>query len=135
MLLSVRTAPHDSTPVLALAQHLNAKPVATVVYDRWLGWQLHYYLGQWTDKRLTYYPTPSAWVKDALALQETAVRYFVGVKGENVGAWLFVACEAGFGVALDWHQPPYSVYALTPPHAPDAPTSSCDRFLAHLAPS
>lgn len=135
LLLSVRIAPHDSTPMLALAEHLNAKPIATVVYDRWLGWQLRYYLGQWTDKRLTYYPTPSAWVVDALALRETGVRYFVGLEGENVGAWLSIACEAGFGVALDWHQPPYSVYALTPPHALDKPTFSCARSLAPLAPS
>ena len=29
----------------ALADHINSKPVATVIYDPWLGWELGYYLG------------------------------------------------------------------------------------------
>ena len=49
-----------------VAAYLNAKPVATVIYDHWLGWELDYYLGQWHDKRRVYYPTPSALVENAL---------------------------------------------------------------------
>ncbi|MEL7434813.1 MAG: hypothetical protein AAFN11_12785, partial [Chloroflexota bacterium] len=54
-----------------LAQTLNDKPVATVIYDTWLDWELDYYMGQWTDKRRVFYPTPALLIEDALILDET----------------------------------------------------------------
>ena len=42
--------------LMRLARHLNGKPVATVIYDPWLGWELGYYLGVWHDKRRVHYP-------------------------------------------------------------------------------
>ena len=53
-----------------LAAHLNRKPVATVIYDPWLGWELGYYLGPWHDKRRVHYPNAEALVSGALALDE-----------------------------------------------------------------
>src|SRR5690606_25751643 len=66
----VGTLYRDYTGIDQLADYLNAQPVATVIYDRWLGWELRYYLGQWHDKRMVYYPTPELLVRDALALCE-----------------------------------------------------------------
>jgi hypothetical protein len=48
-----------------LADDLNAKPLGTIIYDHWLGWELGYYMGAWSDKRRVYYPRPAALAADA----------------------------------------------------------------------
>lgn len=67
---------HDS-PILRIAEDLNALPVATVVYDHWLGWLLNYYMGPWHDKRIVYYPSPDALIAGIRALDEQGPRYFL----------------------------------------------------------
>lgn len=101
----------------ALADYLNAKPVATVIYDRWLGWELGYYMGQWTDKRRVYYPTPNLLARGALSLCETGTRYFPAPAAQPLGHWLAALREAGFGVERAYDTPEFVVYALTPPGA------------------
>jgi hypothetical protein len=110
-----------------LAQYLNAKPVARVVYDHWLGWQLRYYMGQWTDKRLVYYPSPQAMTHDALKLDEIGTRYWVmpadfwayyglsSVYSTQTDAWLQAWREASFEIRPEAHFGNITVYALTPP--------------------
>lgn len=98
-----------------LAAHLNSKPVATVIYDRWLGWELGYYMGQWHDKRRVYYPTPELLAAGALALPEQGTRYFPVPADQPVNEWLAALRAAGFAVEVDLRLPRFVVYALCPP--------------------
>ena len=99
----------------SLAAYLNSQPVATVIYDHWLGWQLDYYLGEWHDKRRVYYPTPDALVQDALKLCETGARYLPAPAGEAVGPWLEALRTAGFTVTEAYRSPRFAAYKLLPP--------------------
>ncbi len=99
----------------ALARHLNAKPVATVIYNPWLGWELAYYLGQWQDKRTVHFPTAEALVAGALALDEAGDRYFVAALDQPHQSWLAALRAAGFGLALDYQRDRFIVYRLTAP--------------------
>ncbi len=104
---------HDG--VDQVAEYLNGQPVATVVYDRWLGWELRFYLGPWSDKRLTYYPTPDALVKDALALREIGPRYFPVPRDQDATEWLEALDDAGFAPMPILNTKRFVVYRLTPP--------------------
>lgn len=98
-----------------LADYLNRKPIATVIYDRWLGWELGYYMGQWTNKRRVHYPTPSALVADALALDEIGDRYLVAPNDKPVDDWLQALADVGFGIEVDYQQDNFTVYRLSVP--------------------
>ena len=101
--------------ITALADYLNAQPVATVIYDHWLGWELGYYMGEWNDKRRVYYPDPEALVHDALLLDETEPRYFVAPTRENPDEWLNALRDAGFEVERSYLQDGFAAYRLIPP--------------------
>jgi len=98
-----------------LAAHLNAKPIATVIYDPWLGWELGYYLGPWHDKRRVHYPTTAALVDGALALDEAGDRYFIAPSDQAHEQWLAALRRAGFGVGVDYERNRFIVYRLRPP--------------------
>ncbi|MGB1286615.1 MAG: hypothetical protein ACPG7F_08790, partial [Aggregatilineales bacterium] len=98
-----------------LTMYLNEKPVATVIYDRWLGWQLDYYMGQWSDKRRVYYPDVDSLVAGALALFETETRYFIAPIDADYEGWLSGLNDAGFAVSLDRQFERFVVYTLIPP--------------------
>ncbi len=102
----------------ALAAHLNSKPVATVIYDPWLGWELGYYLGVWQDKRRVHYPTAGALVAGALALDEVSDRYLVAPVDRPLEDWLAALGDAGFETTLDYHSERFIVYRLAPPASP-----------------
>lgn len=99
-----------------LANYLNDKPVATVLYDRWLGWQLDYYLGPWHDKRRVYHPTTDALVADALSLEETGPRYFVSPLDHPYEQWVDALHDVGFAVAVDYRSERFIVFRLLPPN-------------------
>ncbi len=110
--------PESKTPhILELANALNAKPIATVIYNRWYGWELGYYLGQWTNKRLTHYPTHQALIEDALLLPESGTRYFVAPNTSEADDWLSALRQARFGVSKEASFGGIDVYALTPPQS------------------
>lgn len=111
----INNAHEQYTSIDELAAYLNAQPVATVIYDRWLGWELRYYMGQWHDKRMVYYPTPAALVKDALALCEIGPRYFPAPAGQPVGPWLEALQQAGFTITPSYQNLRFVVYQLMPP--------------------
>ncbi|MCB9456396.1 MAG: glycosyltransferase family 39 protein [Anaerolineaceae bacterium] len=100
-----------------LAEYLNAKPLATVIYDHWLGWELGYYMGAWSNKRRVYYPTPEALVHDARNLPEREPRYFPTPADAPVTPWLAALRTAGFEVRVDTRIAGYTVYVLIPPVA------------------
>lgn len=114
----------------AVAAFLRDTPVATVIYDHWLGWQLDYYLGQWHDKRRVYYPSPAPLVHDALLLCEDGVRYFPVPRRQPAGRWLAALETAGFGVNPVYETDRYIIYSLTPPWvaASAAANASPDRY-------
>ena len=98
-----------------LAAHLNAKPVATVIYDPWLGWELGYYLGQWHNKRRVHYPTAEAMVAGATALEEAGARYLVAPTDKPYQSWLTALVDAGFQVSEDYRRDRFAVFRLIPP--------------------
>ena len=98
-----------------VANHLNTKPVATVIYDRWLGWELGYYMGQWHDKRIVFHPNPTAMVTDALTLNEIGDRYFPVPNDVAVESWLQAFQDAGFIIHRDFETERFTIYRLTPP--------------------
>jgi 4-amino-4-deoxy-L-arabinose transferase-like glycosyltransferase len=106
---------HDGIDRLAV--YLDSRPLGAIVYDHWLGWELDYYLGQWTNKRRVYYPTPEALAADALRQPDPAPRYFPVPLDEPVRPWLEALCRAGFAVTLDYAEPGFVVYRLIPPSA------------------
>jgi 4-amino-4-deoxy-L-arabinose transferase-like glycosyltransferase len=101
----------------ALADYLNAKTLGAIVYDHWLGWELGYYMGIWTDKRRVYYPTPHALATDARLQADPAPRYFVAPLGQPVTDWLDALRGVGFKVTLDYCQQGFKSYRLIPPQA------------------
>ena len=115
LLLQPLPGPDPHAGIDGLGAWLAAKPVATVVYDRWLGWQLGYYLGVWHDKRLTWYPHPEPLARDALRLCEFGPRYFPAPAERDMTPWLLPLQEAGFAVNLAWQQDGYVAWRLDPP--------------------
>ncbi len=98
-----------------LADYLNSKPVAAVIYDPWLGWELGYYLGQWHDKRRVHYPSPTALAEGARALDEIEPRYLVAPVGQALDLWLDALEAVGFSVFADYQSRRFRVYRLLPP--------------------
>jgi hypothetical protein len=103
--------------IVALARWLNARPLGTILYDHWLGWQMGYYLGPWSDKRRVYYPDPLTQARDALDNPDRAPRYLIAPADAPVRPWLAALAEAGFEVApIAVHGARhYRVYHLLPP--------------------
>ncbi|MCE2473734.1 MAG: hypothetical protein J4G18_17900, partial [Anaerolineae bacterium] len=99
-----------------LADYLNSKPVATVIYDRWLGWQLDYYLGTWHDKRRVYHPAADALVADALRLDETGARYFTSPLALPYEPWIDALHDAGFAQEVDYRSDRFIAFRLLPPN-------------------
>lgn len=115
LLLQPLREPDPHAGIDDLGTWLAAKPVATVVYDHWLGWQLGYYLGVWSDKRLTWYPDPGPLARDAARLCEFGPRYFPAPADQDLGPWLQPLREAGFAVNLAWRQENHVAWQLDPP--------------------
>jgi len=102
---------HDG--IIELAHYVNEREFGAIVYDRWLGWELNYYLGEWTDKRRAYYPTPFALLKDpALLVADVAPRYFPAPSGVAFGAWQQAFESLGFVVCEGYRQTGFVVYVL-----------------------
>ncbi|NJR12483.1 hypothetical protein HC776_00925 [bacterium] len=97
-----------------LANYLNEWPVATVIYDRWLGWELGYYLGPWSNKRRVYYPTPAALAEGAARLPECGSRLLVAPLDQDVMPWLDALRERHFQVALTRQISRFRVYEVVP---------------------
>jgi hypothetical protein len=112
---STITSFSDHSGIDQVANWLNDQHVAAVVYDHWLNWQLGYYMGQWSDKRRVYYPSPQALVTDALALNEREPRYFPIPRAQVAGEWLAALRDAGFTVTVAHETPNALIYQLIPP--------------------
>ena len=98
-----------------VADYLNNQRLGAIVYDRWLGWELGYYMGTWSDKRRVYYPTPAAFAAGALRQPDRAPRYFVVPDWADATAWLDALRQTGFSVTRTYDQAPFAVYELLPP--------------------
>lgn len=104
---------HDG--IDALAKQLNTHSLGAIIYDHWLGWELGYYMGQWTDKRRVYYPSPESLAEDAVRQQDPAPRYFVAPAEEHIDRWLNALRHAGFTVSPLYETAAFLVYELLPP--------------------
>lgn len=118
-------APATGRFIDTLATRLNTLPTATVIYDHWLGWSLKYYMGEWHDKRIVYYPSPQALIAGIQSLDESAPRYFV-MPDENVEryglssewsekpqAWSDALRDAGFDL-IEYHRDRFKIYEIRP---------------------
>ncbi|MBC7870222.1 MAG: hypothetical protein H7Y09_05235 [Chitinophagaceae bacterium] len=105
----------DSTGILALADFLNDKPLGTIIYDHWLGWEMGYYMGAWTDKRRVYYPAPEIQAEDALRNPDPATRYLIAPINKNALVWVKMMEKQGFRAVLAYHCGGFVAYALIPP--------------------
>ncbi|MBL8154338.1 MAG: hypothetical protein JNM70_09155 [Anaerolineae bacterium] len=101
-----------------LAEYLNRQRLGAIIYDHWLGWELGYYLGPWSDKRRVYYPTPEALAVDALLQPDPAPRYLPVPDWAEVQPWLDALREAGCRIQLVYDQTPFRVYELLAPWSP-----------------
>lgn len=101
--------------ILQLAAYLQAQPVATIIYDPWLGWEMGYYLGVWSDKRHVHYPDAESLVRDALNVPETGPRYFIAPAHANTAPWIAGLEQAGFTVSVAFETPAFRCYRLSPP--------------------
>jgi 4-amino-4-deoxy-L-arabinose transferase-like glycosyltransferase len=101
-----------------LAVYLNQQRLGAIIYDHWLGWELGYYLGPWSDKRRVYYPAPETLAADALLQPDPAPRYLPVPSWAEVQPWLDALKEAGFRIQLVYDQAPFRVYELLPPWSP-----------------
>ncbi len=102
---------HDG--IIALANDLNRREFGAIVYDRWLGWELNYYLGAWTDKRRAYYPSPFHLLADpALYAPDPAPRYLPAPRDANVLPWQLALRLAGFHSCVGYTSPRFQVIVL-----------------------
>ena len=95
-----------------LSDFLNQQSLGAIIYDHWLNWELGFYMGQWSDKRRVYYPTPASLVDDALLQPDPAPRYFPAPAQQPIVPWLDALHEAGFSTTLVYQTPSWVVYEL-----------------------
>lgn len=105
----------EAGEIIALADYLNEQPLGTIIYDPWMGWEMGYYLGAWSNKRRVHYPTPEALVNDAVSNPEAASRYLIAPKSQPVTVWLDALRAADFAVSTDYETGNYIVYRLIRP--------------------
>jgi len=98
-----------------VAAYLDALPLGAIIYDHWFGWELDYYLGEWTNKRRVYYPTADALTRDALRQPDPAPRYFVAASDQPHSSWIEALENAGFAPELVYQEARFLIYELTPP--------------------
>lgn len=95
-----------------VAAYLDSRALGAIIYDRWLGWSLDYYLGAWSDKRRVYFPTPDALAAGAAAQPDPAPRYFVAPTDVDAAPYLSALERAGFRKHLAFAQGDFVVYEL-----------------------
>lgn len=102
---------------IRLADWINDKPLGTIIYDRWLGWEMGYYRGAWSDKRWVYYPDAQLLADDALLNPDTAPRYFIAPDdgSRDVTPWLDALAGNGFEISVAYQQDLFIVYQVCPP--------------------
>jgi 4-amino-4-deoxy-L-arabinose transferase-like glycosyltransferase len=96
----------------SVAAWLAGQHVAAVIYDHWLGWQLDYYLGPWSDKRRVYFPDPQAMAAHAAQLDERQPRFFPIPNRADAAPWLDSLAQAGFSAEAAFEAGSITVYRL-----------------------
>ena len=126
----------DHDGIIALADDLNGHEFGAIIYDRWLGWELNYYLGAWTDKRRAYYPTPWHMVIDpALYVPDVAPRYLPAPADTNLLIWRGMLGLAGFQSCIYTPSTHFQVIIFTRPQPQSAYSTwkmSCHNGLNRL---
>lgn len=99
--------------LIELAAFINRQPLGTIVYNPWLGWEMGYTVGPWSDKRVVYYPSPDEFAADAPKNPDTAGRLLIAPGWAPVPHWM-AAAEAGFAVRIAYRSADYAAWWLTP---------------------
>lgn len=115
MLSQPRGLPATDAGLPDLAAYVNAQPLGTIVYDPWLGWQMGYYVGPWSDKRRVYYPDPASLAADAPRNPDPAPRLFIAPQDAATGPWLAALRRAGFRARLSYDRAGFRAWTLWPP--------------------
>lgn len=119
MLFSQISFPDDNrardTQIIDLATFINAQSLGTIIYDHWLGWQMGYYIGAWSDKRRVYYPDAETQAADAVLNPERAPRFIIAPDTVEITPWLDALEQVGFEVERSpaYHSPDYAAYKVT----------------------
>jgi hypothetical protein len=100
-----------------VARYLDTRTLGAIIYDRWLGWELGYYLGTWSDKRRVYFPTTAELIQGSLAQRDGAPRYWVAPNWEDSRKWLAGLAHVGFRIELMYAADSFRVWRLLPPWA------------------
>jgi 4-amino-4-deoxy-L-arabinose transferase-like glycosyltransferase len=106
------------------ADFLNSKSLGAIIYDRWLGWEMGYYMGAWSDKRRVYYPEPVQMARDARCNSDPAPRYLLAPADEDVTRWLAELNKAGFASSRVYDRDRFVIYELIPPWAASGASAS-----------
>jgi hypothetical protein len=78
-----------------VAAFLDQAPPGSVLYDRWLSWELRYYLGD-ASIYLVWVPDPAHLATDLRAFGRLSPRYFVSPTWESDDEYRRLASQAGF---------------------------------------
>jgi 4-amino-4-deoxy-L-arabinose transferase-like glycosyltransferase len=95
-----------------LADFLNQQSLGAIIYDHWLNWELGFYMGQWSDKRRVYYPTPASLAEDALLQTDPAPRFFPAPAQQPIAPWLEALHNAGFSTTIAYQTSKWVVYEI-----------------------
>lgn len=106
---------NSENALIDLASYLNGQHLGAIVYDRWMGWEMGYYMGAWSDKRRVYYPDAVAQANDALLNTDPAKRYFVTPENRDGLTWIRQFQRVGFTACIGYMQDGFTVFILTPP--------------------
>ncbi|TVR20748.1 MAG: hypothetical protein EA396_09735 [Anaerolineaceae bacterium] len=106
--------PTSEAAFIQTADWLNSREMGAIIYDHWLGWQMGYYMGAWTDKRRVYYPDADTFVADARNNPDRAPRYLLAphTPASDVAVWLAAARADGWRVSLAYANDGLRVYRL-----------------------
>ncbi|MEO1444328.1 MAG: hypothetical protein AAFV33_28295, partial [Chloroflexota bacterium] len=115
----------DHATIIQLADYLNSREFGAIVYDRWLGWELNYYLGGWSDRRRAYYPTVTEMTADPeIYVADVAPRYLPAPHAVQMDEWLAALHAAGFESCVGYRDDLFTVYVLTHPPGGDETSAS-----------
>ena len=109
--------PTQPDAYITFTQWINDKPLGTIIYNPWLGWEIGYYIGAWSDKRMVYYPDAQTLADDALQNPDAAPRYLLVPASRDPGAWLDALQANGFLITSAYNADGLQAYEVIPPWA------------------
>lgn len=100
------------TGIDILADTMNMHLRGAIIYDHWLGWELAFYLGEYSQVQIVYMPMPEVLAGDVLT--QTTPRYFVVPSLHIATPWIAALERAGIQHRIVYRTPdnPFVIYRL-----------------------